>query len=117
MKMSNIFLIVLIIGILTASSNIYHTVNYHNRIFFYLDERTNVLEEYNTYADKRSIEDNNWLLNEDANYIRDLSMKLHLTYGLLALKFEESRNSSFFDIFFGVILIYVGYKGWKSSKE
>lgn len=115
--MYNIFPIVLIIGILTASSNIYHTVNYHNRIFFYLDERANVLGEYNTYTDKKSIGDNNWLLNEDASYIRDLSMKLHLTYGLLALKFEESRNSSFFDIFFGVILIYVGYKGWKSSKE
>ena len=44
-------------------------------------------------------------------------MRLHTAYGLLALQFEELRNSSFFDIFWGVVLMYVGYKGWKSSKE
>ena len=98
MKNSNFFLIVLIIGILTTSSNIYETVTNHNKIFYYLDERTNVLEEYNTYTDKKNI-DHNWLFSEDANYIKSLSMRLHTAYGLLALQFEELRNSSFFDIF------------------
>jgi len=117
MKNSNFFLIVLIIGVLIASSNIYETVTNHNKIFYYLEERTNVLEEYNTYVDKKNIDDHNWLFTEDANYIKSLSMRLHTAYGLLALQFEGLRNSSFFDIFWGVVLMYVGYKGWKSSKE
>lgn len=115
MKISNLFLIVLLIGIFITSTNIRDAYNYHNNILAYQEETFKTDVQLAKYIS--NLTDEEYARpSSDQKYIRELNSNLLSAYSQLRRTNDDLRDKSISSALYGIILIAMGYEGWKKFR-